>query len=189
MHQRMHNLKNMEYTVDRSCKDCKNIDKFGLSKNEAAFQLYDKDKIWTSECSACGSINCKSISLKPPKYDKELLDLWGHDGQLFFMEQDEGLLLAEVEYFPMILNAIDKSEYLKGKIGILVESICILLYDNTAHSEEYSDEENMKRNEIADMVRSELIKRKAVISDNGDFVMDYIKEGVFPQIGLETEKK
>ncbi len=53
------------------------------------------------------------------KLDKQLLDIWGNNLQLTLMEQDEELLLAEVEYLPMILQAIDEKQYLPAKINTL----------------------------------------------------------------------
>ncbi len=175
----------MKYTLDRTCKDCKNVDAFDLSKMEAAFELYNSSEIWKKPCSQCGSIHCESISQQRPKLDKELLDLWGNDTSLHLMEQDEEILLAEMEYLPLILQGIDESRYLPNKINILIEALCVLLYDNTIRYESYSDHENKERENAADLVRPELVKRKAQIFHAKDFVMDYIKHVVFPQIGIE----
>ncbi len=175
----------MEYKLTRTCKDCKHIDSIELTKVEAAFELYDSSKIWKMPCSNCGSISCESLGQHHLTLDKELLDIWGYNPELFFMEQDQELLLAEYKYFHMLLEAIDESKYLKSKIDVLVEAICILLYDNTVSPEEYSYKENKERESIAEKVRPELIKRNARIADAGDAVMDYIKEVVYPQIGIK----
>lgn len=178
----------MEYKLIRTCKDCNNVDSFSLTRIEAAFELYDLNAIWKTPCSNCGSINCKSLAHHHPTLDKELLDMWGHNPELFLMEQDQELFLAEIEYFPMLLQAIDESKYLKSKIDILIEAVCVLLYDNTVAPEEYSDKENQERENIAVKVRPELIKRKDRIIEAGDAVMDYIKEVVYPQIGIEIKE-
>lgn len=181
----------MEYKLTRTCKDCKdckdckNVDSIVLTKIEAAFELYDSSKIWKTSCSNCGSSSCESLGHQHPTLDKELLDLWGNDPELFLMEQDQELLLAEYDYFPMILTAIDESKYPKPKIDVLIEAICVLLYDNTVAPEEYSEKENCERENIAEKVRSELIKRKNRIIEAGDSVMEYIQEIVYPQIGIQ----
>ncbi|MCR9174099.1 MAG: hypothetical protein NXI10_16480 [bacterium] len=174
----------MEYKLKRVCKDCKNVDSYDLSKLEAAFKLYDSSFYWNTECNVCGSPNCESLILNHPKLDKQLLDVWGNDPELFLMEQDEELFLAEDEYFDMLIEAIDNSEYPKEKLNVLIEAICVLLYDNTIAPHEYSKKENKDRKLIADKVRPELIKRKERIREAGDAVMDYIKVVVYPQIGL-----
>lgn len=67
----------------------------------------------------------------------------------------------------------------------MIEAICVLLYDNTVAPEEYSEKENCERENIAEKVRSELIKRKNRIIEAGDSVMEYIQEIVYPQIGIQ----
>ncbi len=156
-----------------------------LTKIEAAFELYDSSKFWKTPCSNCNSINCESLGHSYPPLDKELLDIWGNDPELFLMEQDQELLLAEYDYFPMLLKAIDESKYLKSKINVLIEAVCILLYDNTIAPEEYSEKENRERESIAEKVRPELIKRKDKIIEAGDSVMKYIQKIVYPQIGVQ----
>lgn len=178
--------RNKEYKIERICKDCKNIDSFPLTKLEAAFDLFDSLKIWNADCSKCGSNNCQSTTLHGPELDQELLDIWGNNMNLAFMNQDEELLLAELGYLPMLLRAIDEQAYLKHKIDILIESICILLFDNTFQPEEYTDEENERRQKIAKEVRPKLIKRKDKIIKAEEYIRDYVKEVVFPQIGITS---
>lgn len=178
----------MEYKLTRTCKDCKHVDSIELTKVEAAFELYDSNKVWNTPCSNCGTTNCESLGSYHPKLDKQLLDMWGSDPELFLMEQDQELLLAEYEYFHILLKAIDESKYLKSKIDVLIEAICVLLYDNTVSPEEYSDKENRERESIAEKVRPELIKRKTRIIDAGDAVMNYVKEVVYPQIEIKIKR-
>lgn len=178
----------MEYKLIRTCKACKHVDSIELTKVEAAFELYKSNKVWGRPCFNCGSIHFESQGHHHPNLDKELLDIWGNDPELFLMEQDQELVLAEYNYFQILLEAIDESKYLKSKIDVLIEAICILLYDNTVSPEEYSEKENKARESIAEEVRPELIKRKNKIVDAGDAVMDYIKVVVYPQIGIEIKE-
>lgn len=175
----------MEYKLERQCKNCENFDVISLTKIEAAFDIYNLDNIWNQNCLKCNSKNCASITSGLKFIDQELLDIWGNDLKLFFMSQDEELILAEMQYFPMILKAIDDEKYLDRKIDILLESICILLYDNTASSEEYSKEENDIREKNKNIVLPELIKRKDKIYSASSLFFDYIKEETFPKIGLQ----
>jgi len=111
--------------------------------------------------------------------------MWGNDPELRVLDQDEELILAEFEYLPMLLNAIDDSSYMGAKTDILIEAICILLYDYSVVSEEYSDPEKVEREQIAQQVRQELIKRKQIIIQSQAYMRDYVKEVVYPQIGIE----
>ena len=99
----------MKYKLTRTCKDCKHVDSIELTKVEAAFELYDSKKFWNTPCSNCGSKKCECLGHQHPKLDKELLDMWGNNPELFLMEQDQELLLAEYEYLPMLLNAIGET--------------------------------------------------------------------------------
>ena len=176
--------KKMKYYFYKTCDECNNDDSYEINKFEAAFETYDFDV----PCSKCGSKKYSSIGHQRPELDKELLDIWGSNTELHFMQQDEELLLAELENLPMILKAIDESKYHKRKIDVLIEAICVILYNNTFSPEEFSEKENLERKTIADQVRPELMKRKKRISEASDVIMPYIKEVVFPQIGLKTKK-
>ena len=101
------------------------------------------------------------------------------------MDQDEELILADFEYLPVLLDAIDDSSYMKFKIDILIEAVCVMLYDHTSGAEEYSDSENIERERIAQQIRQELIKGKQVVIDSQAYMSDYVKEGVYPQIGID----
>lgn len=79
-------------------------------------------------------------------------------------------------------------KHLALTVGMLIEAICILLYDNTVSPEEYSDKENRERESIVEKVRPELIKRKTRIVEAGDAVTYYIKEVVYPQIGIKIKE-
>ncbi len=117
------------YHLTRTCSACHNQDIFNFSKKEMAFELYDTYELLKTPCSKCGSTESKSLSSYGPEIDGELLDIWGNDESLHFMEQDEELILGDVRYFHLLLKAIDADQYLKSKIGVLIEAICIMIYD------------------------------------------------------------
>jgi len=174
----------MSYSVKRTCKGCNHTDVVSVTKVEAAFEGYNSAKIWKMSCSRCKSKNCGSISYPMVSIDQELLDIWGTNPKLFFLSQDEELILAEIEYLPMILKAIDEGTYLKRKIEVLIEAVCVLLYDNTVKRKEYSKGYIEVGEKIAAMVRPELVKRKEKVFAARKKIWDYVKKVVFPQIGL-----
>jgi len=176
----------MDYILTRVCKDCQNTDYFSLTKTEAVFKLYDWASFFNSPCTNCGSTTCQSLSSPFVTIDKEILDTWGNNSELRFLDQDEELILAEFKYLPMLLNAIDDSSYMGAKINILIEAICILLYNYTSGSDEYSELENVERERIARQIRQELIQRRQIIIESQAYISDYVKEVVYPQIGIEV---
>lgn len=174
----------MEYKLTRICENCKNEDVFEFTKIQTAFDLYDVDEIYNRPCSKCYSLIPECLNLPFVKLDKEILDMWGNNEELYLNPQDEEIILAEMHYFPLILNSINEGQYLKRKIEILLESICILLYDNTVSSNEFSEEENIERKKNVEIIRPELIRLKDKIKESEKHIMEYIKVVVFPQIEL-----
>uniref|UniRef100_UPI0040493ADF hypothetical protein n=1 Tax=Flavobacterium sp. TaxID=239 RepID=UPI0040493ADF len=175
----------MKYQLIRTCKDCKNENAFEFTKIQSAFKLYDSNEIWKKKCSKCNSQNCSSLHHPFVKLDKEILDIWGNDEKLYLNPQDEEIILAEMDYFPLIITSIYEDKYLKRKIEILLESICILLYDNTVNQEEYDDDENHIRQKNAEIILPELIKLRDKIKESEKNIMEYIKKVVFPQLEIE----
>ncbi len=175
----------MKYQLLRICKDCNNEDAYEYTKIQSAFELYDANEIWTKKCSKCNSQNCFSLQHPQVELDKEILDIWGNDENLYLNPQDEEIILAEMHNLELILNSINEEKYLKRKIEILIESLCVLLYDNTSNCNEYNEIENIKREKNADIIRTELIKIKNKIIEAEEHIMEYIKVVVFQQIGIK----
>lgn len=176
----------MKYHLIRTCK-CGNTDEIELTKREAAFDLYDSKEIWNSKCSKCGGTKCVSTGLNKPDFDKELILEWGNNSDLYFMEQDEDLMLAEEKYIDVILDIVDNHKILAEKRNILIEALCVLIHDNSKEliDEDLNSEESDSRTKIADRVANELKTRKELVLLAENWIMDYIKEKAFPRIGLE----
>ncbi len=178
----------MQYTAEKVCKDCGNTDTFGLTKIEAAFSLKDR-LLQNMKCTKCGSEKWSYYRHDKPDIDAELLDIWGHDPKLFFMDQDEDIILAEENNLPLFLKAIDKQDYPERKLNILLAALCIIVYDNVIADEEYTQEENIRRRKTADIVIAELIPRKHLVAETKDWeILDYVSKVVFPLIGLKKRK-
>ena len=96
-------------------------------------------------------------------------------------EQDEEIILAEAKYLDLLLRLLDSPSTLDRKRKVIIEALCVLLYDNTIQDDilEVNDE-------LAGKVRNELIKRRKVVIESKDWIMDYVKEVVFPQLGSDS---
>jgi len=170
---------NEDYYIARTCKSCGNADKFYLTKREKAFGLYDSSKIWKANCSKCCESECLSIGGHLIEIDKELIMDWGNDESLFFIQQDEDLILAEEKYLYLILDILDNHEILETKRRILVSALFVLIYDNLVNKEE----NNLN---LLNRVSTELLARKELIENSSDNVMDYIRNITFPYLGIES---
>ncbi|MES2765802.1 MAG: hypothetical protein V4642_08040 [Bacteroidota bacterium] len=165
------------YKIERTCSNCGHKQQIEVSKREAAFEIYDISKLLPPECIQCSG---KSFitSYQTPNLDKELLEEWAADLELSLMPQDEELLLAEGEYLEMILEVLDNPETLKQKQVVLMEALCVIIYDNSMADNPQKDSKLKKR------VITELNKRKDKLLFCSDCINGYIKDIVFPQLDL-----
>ncbi len=179
-------IKKTGFTQTRSCKNCGHVDTAELSKREAAFEeLRNNQLSWHTPCSQCGSKKSARISNPSIVYDVSIMDEWGINKDLHFFAQDEEIIIAELENLEWILHGLkNDNNYLYFKKYTLLEALCILLYDFTYEDEDFSDEEEQVRKENAAIVLPELQKRKFQIKNIGNRMLDYVKEVVFPQIGI-----
>jgi hypothetical protein len=171
------------YEVIKICQ-CGNKDSFPVTEKEAAFELYDIKNIIIQPCRKCGSTTHKYIQLPQVHLDKHMLDIWGKSEELHLMPQDEELLLADMHYFDLVLRGIDENNYLPFKRKVLVVAFCVLLYDSLAEQNETSEEMNPQMHKKVNLLIEEAIKRKEAFSYAADYIPNYLKEVVFPIIGL-----
>ena len=180
------NLK--DYKVERVCRNCDYTDVFPLSKEEAAFGLYNARQIWETPCSECGSSDAKVTSLIGPKIDESLLKLWGENQDYTFDEQDEEIILAEANNYRIILRFIDEKKLSDKKMTILICSLCILLYDSIGYNKRYTQEENKERKALIENLLPELRNRKTVVYAVKNNLAEYIKHAIFPLLDLNIEE-
>ena len=62
-------IKQMDYTITITCKNCHHQTLIKVSKQEAAFDLMDTHEIWNSRCTKCNSIEKSSVSINKPTID------------------------------------------------------------------------------------------------------------------------
>lgn len=171
------------YNITRTCKNCKNEDIIYLTKREAAFELYNSNAIWNFPCSKCNSTECCSISKSLINLDKYLLLEWAKDVELHLMPQDEELFLAEERYINLLLDIIDNYEILPNKKKLIIEALCIIIYDNSSIAND-GDEITQERQLLMDKVVKALIQRKQMVIESTDNIRDYVKEVVFPYLSI-----
>ena len=92
------------------------------------------------------------------------------------MPQDEELLLADEQYVDMILEVLDTMSIPAHKRDLLMDALCVIVYDNTNKDNSQQDEQLKKR------VIKELNKRQDKLKLADKWIMDYIKDVVYPQL-------
>ncbi|MDM1298328.1 hypothetical protein HXZ94_07410 [Empedobacter falsenii] len=170
----------MDYYIILTCKDCFHEEKIAITKIEAAFDLYDSKALWEKPCLSCSSVAKQSMTYSKSKLDKELMELWLKNDNYHFLEQDEELLLAEIENLELILFALDHENISENRELTLVETLCVLIYDNHANEEELSEDDKVKRKRNLEKVLPEVIKRKHLIEKHKDDILDYLYKVVEP---------
>lgn len=106
---------------------------------------------------------------------------WATDATLSLLEQDEELLLADYTHIDALLAVLDNGTALPEKRGIIVEALCIVVYDNLNPENPLPSSE---RERIADDVIDELLKRMPTVLEHKNAVMDYVQKVVFPRLGM-----
>jgi hypothetical protein len=168
------------YTIKRECSNCGSKEQISLSRREAAFELVDINEVYGKDCKNCSA--SKFITYyQTPDLDFELLKEWATNPELHLMEQDEELLLADEKYLDNILNILDNVSLLDHKRNLLMDALCVIVYDNTIDGNEQKDE-NLKGRVI-----KELNKRTDQLKLADDWIMDYLKEVVYPQLELKEK--
>ncbi|MCU4174831.1 hypothetical protein [Carboxylicivirga sp. N1Y90] len=160
------------YDLTKKCNKCGNIVTISLTKIQAAFDTYDTNKFCEENCDNCGVNHWKEISITTPKFDIELLDIWGNTLDFQFWEQDEDLMFSSFGEIDIILSAVNKDEYLPEKMGILINTLFVILYD-------------AKQNNFVDLehkVFKYLQENHHMINKYQNHVDDYLKEKVLPII-------
>ena len=168
------------YTIERECSNCGSKEQISVSRREAAFELVDINEVLGNKCKKCSA--SKFITYyQTPDLDFDLLKEWATNPELYLMEQDEELLLAEEKYIDNILKILDNVSLLDHKRNILMDALCVIVYDN-------SIDDNEKKDEILkNRVIKELNKRTNQLKQADDWIMDYIKEVVYPQLELKEK--
>lgn len=138
-----------QFKIEKICKNCGHATHIMVSKKEAAFELVDTEEALGRFCAQC-SERLIYTRYEGPDLDKELIVAWAADPNLYFMEQDEELLLAEEKYLDLILEAIDTVPMPLHKQNVLFEALCIIVYDNS-HPEAENKDEALKQRVITEI--------------------------------------
>lgn len=166
------------YPLKRVCK-CGNEETLYLTKEEAAFEPLQDAFVKQNPCKKCGKLKYDSVSIETPEIDDELFALWRDNDEYYFLQQDEDLLLAEMSHLNRLLTAFDDENFPSEKKIVVVNALCVLLFDNLKLPKEtYTDEQNAQMQENRAILLPELQKRSEKIIAYQDCIWDYVWEEV-----------
>lgn len=160
----------VEYKATKKCKPCGKEFQIVLTKYEAAFDALSNKKVRGAKCPDCGSEEYQSTSIQPPPVDEDILLRWANDENLYFLSQDEDLMLAEKENIGLIEQFIQRNDILSFKRDILLSVLCVIVYDRSEGHKEALDV---------------LLKHKDLLDAARPQMYDYIGKNVFPKLGLK----
>src|ERR1035437_5911797 len=114
------------YTIERTCSNCGNIERIYVSKRDAAFELVDINEVLGQKCKKCSEKNFSTTN-EIPELDYELIKEWATNMDLHLMPQDEELLLANERYLENILQILDNVSIPDQKRNLLMEVLCVIV--------------------------------------------------------------
>jgi hypothetical protein len=170
-----HTAKN--WKIERTCSNCGHKDEIYVTKREAAFELVKINDVLGNTCSHCSS-TIFTTAYEMPDLDFDLLKEWATSSELYLIEQDEELLLADEKYLDMILQVLDTIPIHEHKRNVLLDALCVIVYDNTLERNPKADKRLRSR------VIEELNKRQEILKLADGFIIDYVKKVVYPQLAI-----
>lgn len=171
------------YPIERVCSNCGNKEQISVSKREAAFELVNINDIVGKICKKCPGLTF-SFSYSKVDLDIELITEWATNSDLRLMPQDEALLLAEEKYLEYILAILDSVSIPHRKRNVLMQALCVMVFDNTVDTDAVEDNQHCDE-KLKQQVIRELNKRTEKLKQADDWIADYIKEVVYPQLDLK----
>ena len=160
------------YHISKTCKECGNEYKIGLTKHEAAFSPLANPKLKKMKCPQCGSTEYRVASCPFIEIDEDLLIKWANDNNLHFSEQDEDIILGYRENISLIGEFINRNDILDSKRNILVCALCVVVYDK---------DDNIAYQQAMKILQA----NKTLLNNARSDISKYIGKKVFPQLGLK----
>ena len=110
-----------------------------------------------------------------------MISEWAKNEALYFLSQDEDLIVGTSEYYELIIQVLAGPETLLHKKYALLSALCVIVFHNTIEGgRNRKPDINLKQRAI-----EELNNRKELLIQAGDWIMDYIKKVVYPQLEVD----
>jgi hypothetical protein len=164
-----------ESYIIRQCKKCKHRQRLDYPKRELAFGFHESAPF---NCEKCNFGESDYSEIHGINLDDDILLEWSTNKDLYLMEQDEELFLANEDYLELVLKFLDKSTTLITKKNILMEALCVLTYDLLINK---SNEQLLRK------LKTELLKRKKIFLNSEVSDIEYLSKKIFPFLELKNK--
>ena len=118
------------YTYSWTCTNCDTQNQFERTKFQAAFDHRPK----LPPCKTCGGSKSRASGSAKPDIDTELLEHWFKNPELFFMEQDEDLILSDTD-LPILKQFLSNPENQSKRKRSIGPALAVKLHDEIYESE------------------------------------------------------
>jgi len=122
------------YTYSWTCKSCAHQNSFERTKYQAAFE----HRPTIPPCDQCGGTTYYAASTGLPDIDLELLEMWAADDDLYFLEQDEDLVIAGTSVSVLKAYLNNKPDD-KSREALLIWVFVLKLYDGNFDTQDDRD--------------------------------------------------
>ncbi|MEP3891055.1 MAG: hypothetical protein ABJN69_11390 [Hellea sp.] len=119
------------YQYNWTCKNCGHGNSIDRTKIEAAFDHSPN----RAPCTQCGGTDLASAGYSMPEIDEELLEIWYADPALYFMDQDEDLIIAGAD-LEVLENFLEKNDLKIERAKLMGPIFAIKLYDDNFENSE-----------------------------------------------------
>ena len=165
------------FEQSRTCSDCESEETRKLEKLQAAFVQHTQ---WDEPCQGCGGTQFSTMSLPMPKLDVDIMEAWIVDENLSLMEQDEDIILASKENLELLKAYVVRDDARPEKRAMLLSGLCVLVYESNETDDGQTLEDAIKF----------LKNNRHLFEEIGDgAIFDYIKQVVYPKIGLNLPEE
>ena len=108
-----------------TCKNCEAVNKIVRTKYEAAFDHLPK----RAPCTQCRGTEYISAGAAMPEVDSELLEMWFSDPNLYFLDQDEDLIIANT-HLDVLKTFLQKEGRTGERAYAMGPVLAVKLYDD-----------------------------------------------------------
>jgi len=117
------------YQYSWNCKNCGHENTIERTKFEAAFDHSPELK----PCTKCGGTDYSSASFDLPGIDLELLEAWHADPNLYFLSQDEDLIIADTD-LDVLKAFVEKNDTNVERAKSIGPVFAVKFYDDNFNS-------------------------------------------------------
>ncbi len=169
------------YRTYYACRSCGFEDVRYLTDMEAAFEETRRNPSETYPCNECGALKWSYRGGELPNLNESQMAKWVCNENLFFVSEDEDIILAHEENLSLLVKYLDSDQAPDSNKAILFNALCILLYRNI-HSEKVN--RNVVLAKKVKEILAERIELFSKVENQRWYISDYVAEVIYPELNL-----